>query len=158
MANIARWVINTAYTAASFTAGELNSLATGGGALSTTVISNSSGLDQYCQVSFIVTVGGTTLAGSYLTIYALPLNQDASTYGDAYVSSTTVQPSASYAQKSVGIKVGITSGSTIVGTFEPFLLPPADFKLALGQNLGVALNATASLTLKYRTFNINLNS
>lgn len=30
--------------------------------------------------------------------------------------------------------------------------------LALGQNLQVALNATASLTLKYRTFNTSLNA
>jgi hypothetical protein len=158
MASTTRWVVDTAYSAAAFTAGELNSLASGGFALSTTNIANSTNLDQYCQVSFIVTVGGTTVVGSYLTIYALPLNQDGSTYGDGQASSTSVQPAASYAQKSVGVKVGVASGGTVTGTFEPFLIPPGDFKLAFANNLQVALSGTASLTLKYRTFNINLNA
>jgi hypothetical protein len=158
MAATTRWVIDTAYTAATFTAGDLNSLASGGFALSTSVVSNSTNLDQYCQVSFIVTVGGTTVAGSYFTIYALPLNQDGSTYGDGQASSTTVQPAGAYAQKSVGVKVGVTSGNTVTGTFEPFLIPPGDFKLGFANNLTVALSATAALTLKYRTFNINLNA
>lgn len=158
MANTTRWIIDTAYTAASFTAGDLNSLASGGGALSTTVISNSTNLDQLMDVSFVVTMGGTTVAGSYVTAYLLPLNQDASTYGDGYASSTTTQPAAGYAVGSIGVKVGVTSGNTVTGTIPFINLPPGDFKLAFGQNLQVALNSTAALTLKYRTYNTNLNA
>jgi len=157
MANTTRWVIDTAWTAATFTAGDLNSLASGGGALSTAAIANGTNLDQFMDVSFVLTVGGTTIVGSYLTVFLLPLNQDGSTYGDGYASSTSVQPTAQYAIGSVGVKVGVTTGNTVTGIITGANIPPGDFKLALGNNLTVALSSTASLTLKYRTYNINLN-
>ena len=158
MANTTRWIIDTAFTSVSFTAGDLNSLASGGGALSTAAVTNSTNLDLYADASFVVTVGGTTVAGSYVSLYLLPLNQDGSTYGDAYASSTSVQPSATYLAGSAQVKVGITSGNTIVGMFRGIVLPPGDFKFAFANNLTVALNATAALTLKYRSFNENLNA
>jgi hypothetical protein len=141
-----------------FTASELNSLASGGGALSTGVISNSSNLDQFIDLSFVVTVGGTTTAASYITLFLLPLNQDGSTYGDNYASSTTTQPSAQYAAGSVGVKIGVTSGNTITGTVAGEMISPGDYKVAFGNNLGVALNATSALTLKIRAFDTNLNA
>lgn len=164
MANTTRWIIGTNWTAVTFTAADLNSLPSGGAALSTSVISNGTGLDQYVDFSFIATVGGTTLAGSYISIYLLPLNQDGSTYGDGYASSTTTQPAAGYAAGSIGVKVGVTSGSTITGIIAPpnpsapILLPPGDCKVAFGTNLQVALNATAAVTLKWRSYNVNLNA
>jgi hypothetical protein len=88
----------------------------------------------------------------------LPLNQDGSTYGDGYASSTSTQPSAQYAIGSLGTKVGVTSGNTVTGTLYGVNLPPGDFKLAFGNNLGIALSGTASLTLKVRTYNTNLNA
>jgi len=158
MANLTRWAINTAFTSVSFTAGDLNSLASGGGALSTAAITNSSNLDLYADASFVVTVGGTTVAGGYVTLYLLPLNQDGSTYGDAYASSSSVQPVATYLVGSAQAKVGVTSGNTIVGMFRGIVLPPGDFKFAFGNNLTIALNGTAALTLKYRSYNENLNA
>ena len=158
MASTTRWVIDTAWTAAAFTASELNSLASGGGALSTTVISNSTNLDQMIDVSFVMTVGGTTLASSFISIFALPLNQDGTTYGDGYASSSTTQPSLSYTIGSTGVLIGVASGSTITGIVTLGNIPPGDFKLAIGTSLGVALNATAALTMKYRTYNVNLNA
>lgn len=158
MANTTRWIIDTAFASVSFTAGDLNSLATGGGALSSAAITNSTNLDIYADVSFVITTGGTTTSASYFTLSLLPLNQDGTTYGDGYASSTTVQPSAAYAASSVQVKVGVTSGSTLTGMFRQIILPPGDFKLALSNNLGVALNATAALTMKYRSYNENLNA
>lgn len=157
MANTTRWVIDTAYSASAFTAGDLNSLASGGGALSTTVIANGSNLDLYCDVSFIVTVGGTTVAGSYFALYLLPLNQDGSTYGDGYASSTSVLPVGNYQVGGCQVKVGVTSGNTVTGTFRGIILPPGSFKFAFGNQLTVALSSTAALTLQYRTYNENLN-
>ena len=151
MANISGWAIDTAYTAVSLTAGDVNSLASGGGALSTTVIANGTGLDQFIDVSFVLTVGGTTTAASYITVYLLPLNQDGSTYGDGYASSTGSQPAAAYAGPigQVGVKPGVTSGNTVTGSILFGNLPPGNFKLAIGNNLGVAFNATAAVTLAY---------
>lgn len=157
MASTTRWIIDSAYAAVTFTAGDLNALAATGGALATTAVTNATALDQFADVSFVVTVGGTTTAGSYLTLYVLPLNQDGTTYGDGYASSASTQPAAGYAAGSIGVKVGVTSGGTVTGTFAFVNLPPGDVKLALGNNLGVALNATAALTLKIRTYNVNLN-
>lgn len=157
MANTTRWIIDTNWTAATFTAGDLNSLASGGGALSTAAITNGTALDQMADVSFVVTVGGTTLASSVITVYALPLNQDGSTYGDGYASSSSTQPASGYYAGSIGVKAGVTSGSTVTGTVQFISLPPGDYKLAFGNNLQVALNATAALTLKYRSYNVNLN-
>jgi len=157
MAAIAKWNTPSAWTALTFTAADLNSLASGGGALSTAAIANSTGLDLKMDVSWVVTVGGTTVAASLITIFSLPLNQDGSTYGDGYASSTTTLPAAGYAVGSIAPKVGITSGNTITGII-PFIdLPPGDVKLAFGNNLTVALSSTAALTLKYRTYDVNLN-
>lgn len=158
MASTTRWIIDTAFTSVTFTGSELNSLASGGAALSTAAIANGTNFDQMMDVSFVVTVGGTTVTGGYVTVFLLPLNQDGSTYGDSYVSSSSAQPSAGYGVGSIGAKVGITSGNTITGTVQFINIPPGDFKLAFGNNLQVTLSSTAALTLKYRTYNTNLNA
>lgn len=157
MTGTARWIIDSAYTAVTFTASEVNSLPNNGGALGTAVIANGTSLDLYADVSFVVTVGGTTTAASAITVYLLPLNADGTTYGDGYASSTTTQPAAGYAVGSIGVKVGVTSGSTVTGTIRGIVLPPGNFKLALGNNLGIALSATAALTLSIKLYNENLN-
>ena len=157
MANTTRWVLDVAFTPASFLAADLNSLASGGGALSTSIVTNSTTLDLYCDVSFVVAVGGTTTTTSYLTLYLLPLNQDGTTYGDGYASSTTTQPVGGYTAGSIGVKPGVASASTVTGMFRGVILPPGNFKFALGNNLGVALYTTAAITMKYRTYNENLN-
>jgi hypothetical protein len=158
MANISRWIINTAFTTVTFTAGDLNSLASGGAAVATSVITNGTALDLYADVSLIVTVGGTTTNAGFLTLFLLPLQQDGTTYGDAAVSSTTVQPAGTYLTGTAFVKVGVASGSTVSAMFRGIVLPPGDFKFALGNSLGVTLNATAALTMKYRSYNENLNS
>lgn len=158
MANTTRWIIDANWTAVTFTAGDLNSLASGGGALSTAAITNGTSLDQLMDVSFVVTVGGTTTAASYITVYLLPLNQDGTTYGDGYASSTSSQPAPYQGIGSPGVKVGVTSGNTVTGTITFANLPPGDFKLAFGNNLGVTLGSTAALTLKTRIYNTNLNA
>jgi hypothetical protein len=158
MANISRWIINTAFTTVTFTAGDLNSLASGGAAVATAAITNGTALDLYADVSMIITVGGTTTATSFLSLYLLPLQQDGTTYGDGAVSSTTVQPVATYLERSAWVKVGVASGSTVSAMFRGVVLPPGDFKLALANNLGVALSSTAALTMKYRSYNENLNA
>lgn len=158
MSNTAK-LISGALTASaiSFTAGDLNSLASGGAALGSTVIANSTNLDTFIDFSFIVTVGGTTTASSTIAIYLLPLNQDASTYGDAYASSSSTQPAPGYQVGYINVKSGITSGNTVVGSVLFGNLAPVDYKVVFANNLGVALNATAALTLKCSTFNLNLN-
>lgn len=158
MASTTRWIIDTNWTSVSFTAGDLNSLANGGCAVSTSAIANSTALDIYADVSAVVTVGGTTTATSYLTLYVLPLQQDGTTYGDGAASSSSAQPVVTYLSASALVKVGATSGTAVSVMFRQIVLPPGDFVFALGNNLGVALNATAALTMKYRAYDENLNA
>jgi len=158
MASTTRWIIDTNWTAVTFTAGDLNSLASGGCAVSTGAITNSTALDIYADVSAIVTVGGTTTATSFLTLFVLPLQQDGTTYGDGAASSSSVQPVATYLAASAMVKSGVASGGTVSAMWRQIVLPPGDFVFALGNNLGVALNATAALTMKYRSYDENLNA
>jgi hypothetical protein len=154
MASTTRWIIDTAWTAVTFTASNLNSLPSGGGALSTGVIANGTNLDQFADFSFAVTVGtGGSGAGGFVTLYLLPLNQDGTTYGDGYVTNNSAQPSAGYAIGSIGV----STGTAATGMIQFVNLPPGSFKLVFGNNVQNTLSATASLTLSYRSYNVNLN-
>lgn len=161
MANTTAWVAGRGqgltYASAGFTAADFNSLASGSVVVASTAITNTTALDIYADVSFILTMGATTVAASYMALYILPLNQDASTYGDA-IANGTAAPSASYLVSSVGVKAGVTSTNTIVGTFRGVVLPAGNFKFAIVSNLTVALSATAAATVSYRTYNENLNA
>lgn len=143
------------YGSAGFTASCFNSLANGSGCV-TSQIDNSTALDLYTDLSFVLTVGGTTTAGSYFTLYLLPLNQDGTTFGDNTGSGGTA-PQSTYAVGSVLVKSGITTGNTVVGSVRGVLLPPGKFILGLWNNTGIALNAAAAATVSYRTYNENLN-
>lgn len=140
-----------AWTDAGFTAANFNSLADGSGVLAATAISNSTvnQVHERADVSFSLVVGGTTTANSYIAVYALPLNQDGSTYGDGYASGAG-DPETCYYLGVVGVKSGVASGGTLTGTLELATLPAGDFKLVLVNHLGVALNASAAATVKYR--------
>lgn len=160
MANKSSWVAGAGqgltYGSAGFTATDFNSLAAGSVVVATSAVTNGTALDLYADVSFVFTVGGTTTVSSYLSIYILELNQDAATYGDS-IGTGTVAPVARYLAASVGVKSGVTSGSTVVGSVR-VLMPPGNFKFAIVNNLGVALNASAAATVSYRTYNENMNA
>jgi hypothetical protein len=158
MANVTKLIAGgvSAYTTCGFTSSDFNSLANGSFVISDSVLVNGSNLDLLAEVSFIVTVGGTTTAGAYLALWVMPENRDGTTYGDT-IADGSVLPAATYFAGACGVKVGVTSGNTIVGTFPRLLLPRDDFKLGLSNHVGVALNATPALTCEYRTTNFNLN-
>lgn len=160
MAGKTSWVAGAGagltYATCGFTATDFNSLANGSVVVAASAVTNGSSLDLYADVSFVFTVGGTTLASSYFTLYVLPLNQDASTYGDGVATGTTAP--VGYQASAIGVKSGVTSGNTVAGTFRGILLPPGDFKYAIVNNLGVALNSTSAATVKHRTYNENLNA
>jgi hypothetical protein len=161
MANTTGWIAGRGpgltWTTAGFTAANFNSLANGSVVVASTALVNGTNLDLYADVSFVLTVGGTTTTSSYFALYLLPLNQDGTTYGDNTANGAT-PPSTSYQVASAGVLSGVASGSTVVGMFRGILLPPGSYKFAITNNLGVALNATASATVNYRTYNENLNA
>lgn len=161
MANILKLVAGSvsAYSTCNFQASDTNSLANGSFAIATNgtpQIDFSTNMDLLAEISGILTMGGTTVAGAYMAFYLLPLNQDASTYADGQAAGATL-PAGSYLVTTVGIKVGVTSGSTITFTTPRFLLPRGTAKFAIANQTGAALNAASAPTISYRTTNFNLN-
>ena len=156
IAKLAYGATTSTWTDAGFTASDFNSRADGSGVVATTALDNDSGLDLEAEVSFTMEVGGTTTVNSRFDLYILPLNQDGTTYGDGAVTGTTL-PAASYMASTCLVRTGITSGNAVTGTFPRVPLPAADFKFAIGQRTGAALDATSAATVKYRTVNRNLN-
>jgi hypothetical protein len=159
MANTAKWIAGAAgltWAVAGFTATDFNSLASGSVVVAATNKDNSANLDLYADVSFALTVGGTTTAASFVSLYILPLDQDGATYGDGAANGTTA-PVSGYLVATIGVKAGVTSGNVVNGTFRGIVLPPGDMKFAIVNNLTVALNAAAAASVKYRTYNENLN-
>src|SRR5215475_14109204 len=137
MANNTGWVAGRGqgltWGSAGFTVANFNSLASGSVVVATTAIANATPLDLYADVSYVLTVGGTTTATSYMALYILPLNQDASTYGDGTPTGTAA-PAAAYMAGSAGVRSGIASGATITGIFRGVVLPPGNFLFALTNN------------------------
>lgn len=160
MANIIRPVAGAVanYTSCGFVATDFNSL----GYLSTILmptsaaIDNTVNLDNYMDVSFSLVVGGTTTAGSFFSLYLLPLNQDATTYGDGLSSPSITSPGASYWMTNAFVRA-VTSGTALVGTFPTIWLPRKKFILGITNNLGVSLSVGAAAVVQYNTTNINAN-
>ena len=156
IAKLAYGATTSSWTTAGFTASDFNSRANGSVVVATTALDNDSNLDLETEVSFSFEVGGTTTTASRLDLYILPLNQDGTTYGDGAATGTTI-PAGTYWVTSCLVKTGVTSGSAVTGTFPRVQLPAADFKFAIVNNTGAALDSTAAAAVQYRTVNRNLN-
>lgn len=159
MANSTRWIAGglqgLTYGAAGFTATDFNSLAVGSVVVAGTTLANGTPLDLYADVSFVITPNATATAGTsnFFTLYALPLNQDGTTFGDG-IATGTVAPQVSYSVGSCGVRAAATP---MTGTFRGVVLPPGTFKFAMVNNTTVAMHATAAATISVRTYNENLN-
>lgn len=156
IAKLAYGATTSSWTSAGFTASDFNSRANGSVVVATSTLDNDSGLDLEAEVSFSFEVGGTTTTASRFDLYILPLNQDGTTLGDGAATGTTI-PAATYWMTSAVVKTGVTSGNAVTGTFPRVPLPAADFRFAIVNNTGSALDATAAAAVQYRTVNRNLN-
>ena len=154
MANTTQWIVETAYTDAGITLTGFNSLASGSWVLGSAI---SAPLDIYSDFSLSTKVGGTTVAGDFFGIYILPLNEDASTYGDGSSAGSTL-PVGTYLVGTILVPAGITSGNVVVGTCRGIILPSQNWKWGVSNNTSVALNSTASASSKYTTYRENLNA
>jgi hypothetical protein len=162
VANIIRPIAGTisTWTALAFTAGDLNSCSSTGAALSTTIVAQSTNLDSFLQVSFVMNASAAPSTAHFLALYLLPKNQDGTTYGDGYVSSKTNQPGISYWVTNASPNTsGITTPFTMNGSFPRVFIGDLleDFEIAIAPGGGLTLNATASATVKYKTLNTNAN-
>ena len=131
--------------AAQFNAGaDLNSLAAGSCAVSSTVYDNTTNLYTDAWVSCSLPTLATGTGAPSLAVYLLPLNQDGTTYGDGTASGTTA-PSAAYYVGSITWEPSLAS-ATQVGSIQISTgIPPTKFKLAVVNNIGNALAASGNV-------------
>jgi hypothetical protein len=146
------------YASCGFTFTDFNSLANGSIVVASSADDNSTNLDDAVEISFSFANGATTTtAASRFDLYWLPLNQDASTYGDGSTSGATL-PAASYRVAPCGVRTGVTSGNTLTGTFPIVPWPSrATGKWVIANRTGGALNATSAAAVKYRGYRFNTN-
>jgi hypothetical protein len=152
MANTDQWILQTAYTdtliASGFTGLGVGSWAKGGTAITAGL------LDQYGRWSFSFVLSGNTVAGDYLALYGLPVNQDGTTYGDNTAAGSAL-PSSTYLLGTCFVAAGV---STIVGNI-PFYMPERSFIFGVANRTSVAFHATTPVPVtKYATFRDNLNA
>lgn len=150
-----KWAAAASWAAA-FANAELVSLAQGDTAVSSVVISNSTGL--YIGARVRMALSGTTGTGApFIGFYLLPKNSDGS-YGDGRAASDvfTGAPSQTYYAGNIVLPPSLSSG-TFVGNRELVCdLPNSDFLLALYNNSGNALGATGnSVDIDYPLINLN---
>lgn len=142
---------NTWAGAASYSAGmatELNSLAAGSVAYSTTIFDNTTSLNTDAWFSVNLASVAPSANAPLLEIYLLPLNADGQTYGDAPTGSGGTQstsiPSWTYKAASISFRSSTTAAAQTGTAKMPTELPPMKFMIAVVNSLGSALGATGN--------------
>lgn len=154
-----RWLAGASpgltYATVGATATLFNSLANNS-TVSSPQIDNTTNLDEWLQSSFEFKPNATTtIASSTVLLYLLPLNEDATTYGDNSIGTNTsaaVTPDVAYLVGQVKFGVAVTSSQVLHGTFQPIRMDPIKFILAIQNVTGAALNAAAAAAWQYKTW------
>lgn len=139
---------------------DLASMASGSTVLSTVAdIANGTNIDMFMDISVRLAIASSTIvAGANLVLYRFNLLDDGTTYGDGnFVAGT--QKAATPVVPIIGTinLIAAASQTLLVGAIEQIVIPPGSFRYALQQNSGFALTA-GTQTVKYRTYNLNLNN
>jgi hypothetical protein len=144
-----------------FASTDMTSLASGSSVLSTaTAIANGSNFDTYADISVGITVSSSTpSAGGFIAVYALPLNQDGTTYGDAGLVAGTQKVYVPPYAPICTIPLVAAATTLMTGQCIGVLLPPDTISFAVYNFSNVAFSATGGNNLvKIKTYNINLNN
>lgn len=139
---------------------DLASMANGSTVVSTVAdIVNGTNLDMFMDVSVSMLIASSTIvAGANLALFLFALNQDGTTYGDnQFVNGTQKAATPTFAPFGTIPLIAAATQTTLIGFIQQIIMPPGSFRLALQNNSGFALTA-GTQTVKYRTYNINLNN
>jgi len=122
-------------------------------------IANGTNLDMWMDVSVRCAIASNTIAaGANLALWLYALLDDGSTYGDGqFTAGTPATLTPTFSPVAVFPLVAAASQTTLVGFAQGILLPPGSFRAALQNNSGFSFTS-GTQTVKYRTYNINLNS
>jgi hypothetical protein len=122
-------------------------------------IANGTNLDQFMDVSVRCAISSSTIvAGSNLALWIYELLDDGSTYGDGqFTNGTAASLTPTFPPCGSIFLVAAASQTTLVGFVQGIIIPPGSFRLALQNNSGFSFTS-GTQTVKYRTYNQNLNS
>ena len=122
-------------------------------------IANGTNLDQFMDVSLEWTISSSTIAaGANATFWIFELDEGGSVYGD---NSLTAGNAASVTPGLFPAFVmpfrAASSQTSLYGYASAIIIPPGSFRLAVQNNSGFSLSS-GTQTVKYRTYNIQLNN
>jgi hypothetical protein len=122
-------------------------------------IANGTNLDQFMDLSFVLVIASSTIAaGANIAFWIYILQEDASSYGDAqFTNGTAAAKTPTFAPCGIFPLVAAASQTNLVGNINGILIPPGSFRVACQNNSGFALTS-GTQTVKYRTYNVNLNN
>jgi hypothetical protein len=122
-------------------------------------IANGTALDQFMDVSVRCLIASSTIAaGANLALWIYDLLDDGATYGDGqFVAGTQKVATPTFPPCGVIPLVAAISQTNLIGYANAIIIPPGSFRLAIQNNSGFALTA-GTQTVKYRTYNQNLNN
>jgi hypothetical protein len=141
---------------------DMVSMATANSVLSSVAdIANGTNLDQFMDISFSLVIASSTLTvASNIAFWIYTLNQDGSTYGDnQFTAGTAAAKTPTFPPCFTFQLIAAASQTALIGNNlgNPIIIPPGSFRLAMQNNSGFSLTA-GTQTVKYRTYNQNLNS
>lgn len=139
---------------------DLASMANGSSVVSSVAdIANQTNLDMFMDVSVRCAIASSTIvAGANLALWLYELLDDGSTYGDGQFTNGTQAALTPVFPPFATIPLKAAASQTLLlGYANQIMIPPGSFRLALQNNSGFALTA-GTQTVKYRTYNLNLNN
>ena len=139
---------------------DLASMANGSSVLSSVAdIANGTNLDMFMDVSVRCLIASNTIvAGANLALWLFDLLDDGTTYGDGqFTAGTPAALTPLFSPSAVIPLRAAAAQTTLVGFTNQITLPPGSFRLALQNNSGFAFTS-GTQTVKYRTYNLNLNN
>lgn len=139
---------------------DLASMPTGDTVLSSvTDILNQANLDMFMDISAELVISSSTIAaGANLAFFLYPLNEDGTTYGDGQLASgTQAAVTPAFPPCAVMPLVALASQTSLKGFSQQIIIPPGAFRVAMQNNSGFTLTS-GTQTVKYRTYNLNLNN
>jgi hypothetical protein len=122
-------------------------------------IANGTNLDILADLSFQLVIASSTIAaGANFTFWIYPLDQDGSKYGDGqFTNGTAASLTPSLTSCGYCQIPAVASTTNMYGYYQGIVLPPGSFRFAMQNNSGFSLTS-GTQTVKYKTYNTNLNS
>lgn len=126
--------------------------------LDSTDQTNQTALDLFADISISLIIASSTIAaGANIALWQYILNQDGTTYGDNHLTTTAATATPSAPPIATVPCFAAATQTSIIGNATGVLLVPGTFRWAMQDNSGFALTA-GTQTIKYRTYNTNLNN